>query len=1582
MDEENNVEGNSQNQGLVNQQNQSSLAQKVSENVGNRLVSNAKSKAAKQSLQKILGPIFLKLGLALCVFILIIGFAMFLITMPGMAMEKLKQLLTKAGNSIAAFFGADTTTMIEDDEIYETLDYLKQMGYDLKAYGFLTEYVDKDSDGSVTDDDDDGVELDDEGKIKNAKSDYIMMYIMSDNYIYTIKNANIVTHIADGDTFLGALFNMFASRCTFLYKLYNLIYGPILDITGITDSAINTFGKGMLVFYYEKDNKVGIRGNPVNFGSFFPFLTGRADIKVDAQSKTMQIAENSILNSNNPMEFSLDGWIGRYGMPLEFLLSMHLTTLKPDLCVDMITAFPTNVNIYLHEMTGSILPLLILSPTDRFTADDMTDPDSYISVMRALRDAGIQIGYGGDYCPCTYFDENDGNRDLFLDIENNQFVDSDGNVVEEENVCSQLCSTCINMLYNIQNILNRETDTNYKTYQPYIASVTDHWFRDVYYVIDENEDGNIPLVDYDYEFEALYKERWTLYETDENGEFVLYKLDENGEYGERFDGSYEDAENQNIVVAKKAKTIEDYSVLEDDLDWIHNSDHNVWLAYDDSGAPSSTLKPLEVDESELEGGLEPLLGKFFIQMNLMGGIVQKGEAQRKETNSDIKNMFLNKIYFSYDGGAEKAEAITKLRKKVAEKAGKNTWYQPIPNEEDYMNLSTEVNGKTYKVSDCVGKVSRTISNSNDGSDNKSTKTTQELLNVSSMLENIHTADADYIARDFKELIVELGYYTKEELTDTTPRLLEFLVPKIGSYGYPKRSIDKNENEYGTMVHSKGDIHAKNVIMLKNLLENYDESKGEGDGGSGGEDGGYLKIKNILDENKLMAINTDGISKIRGQKNSILTPETIFEDNSNTNITDTVGASDLLKNPEEVSVDEFLKAADTIHKGMEDNGFTYLLGGANQENYEASLNAGKTADCSAYVSWVLQEVGLISKDGKLWTGNGPGTDDQTALYGKFADYVYTKEEAGGLQPGDILLSPDHTQINGEAEGGSFIQYNAGGNDAISSRPYAYDPDFYTHIIRFRFNGDTTKPYTGYNGNEAVVSPVTGILLEYGTYDEGDKDTISGEEYRTNIDYKYNSNGISEEGENPESTSTNVPVDKVGYAKIFVLDNKTFSKFEQSFSGELSSLNGGNSFVTSEGKIIEKESLNEDEIKDWSDAEKTLYGYKEFAELYEKGGIAGNIIYIDGFVCEYPDKDHPTSEEEAQGEEFDFTPNGHNITIENFKRITHGNISSDNTTNSDGDTITEYIKDAEYKLASKKVTERLNSESTVKNDASPTFYSGGTIGLKLNEQSDEVEYEGIFIKEGTVLGRTMTDYELIEDIRGGAYGSYEELRGDTDSSSEPDAEDEAHIIGNYLRILMDDVRRDNVENVEDYMKLNEPDDSLTSQPYVAQPGDDVLLANVMHLEGCVNGWSGRGFDSLTSQYANMAAGYVLLNRALINYGGHGTTIRDQLFAPNQYATATAADVPEILCNDCYANAQICLKFDCNYVKNPRGDTMTRDVLGQSGWDQCADNNPPGRNCFWWIDTNRNGVVETYDSTGGEYWDTFFCYSATYSQYHNEP
>ena len=1237
---------------------------------------------------------------------------------------------------------------------------------------------------------------------------------------------------------MRAFANAISGISTFYAKLGNFFLGPLADITGFTNTNVDAFGHGMLAFYYEPtatngEKAVGVRGKAYNSGSLWNWDS----IKVSAEKKLISISRNEFLNFNNAMEFSVDGWVGRYGMPLDFLLSIHLATLKPDLAVDMATAFPTNVNIYLHEVSGEAIPIYKAGPDyPELTMEQIEalTPDRPGPEWIEARDKGLPVAYGNPYCECTFTDINQ--NPLIYNIEEDRYEYANGTIYEGEVYCIP-CEQCKKTIEAIIKYMKNANDTKYLAYQPYIASVTNHWFRDVYFVLDEAADTkdaynrDIAFVDYDYDFETLYKERWTLYETDENGEFILYKLNDDGTYGEKFDGTAEEAEKQGIKVVKKAKTLDNRDVLVDDLDWNYKTydiglsdlfdnssfstigEHRVWSAYDASGSGSGgALQPLKLNDGEEYGG--DWNENIYVKLNMYGNIVQKGEGQRTETNPKIKDMFLNNYYFTYDGGTEKAEAIMKLRKKVAEKAGKGSWYKAVPYEEEYLDLSTEINGKTYTVGECIASVGRTTS-VKDSSGNGSE---QELLNVSGMLENIHTQDADAISRDFKELIVELGYYKKEELTDTTPKMLQWLVPNTGSYGYPKRSIDKNENEYGSMVHSKGDIRAKNVLMLKELMENYEETGDEtvDESGEGTEE--TAVVQNKIDNNKLLALNNDGLSKIRGQKNNLLAPDITFEDTSTTNLEDTVGGSGFNRDPEDVSTEEFIEAAKKVHAEIQtpSEAWEYCAAGKHSGDASRHSNNGgghnmygtledaragqRTVDCSTFVSWVLQEVGIFAKGERMATGG---------MYSKFADYIYTREEAGELQEGDILLSSDHTQINGEEDGGSFIQYNAGSTNAIREEPSAGSPDFYTHVIRFRFNNKQKgKPYKGYNGNEAVVSPVTGILLEYGTYDEYNKDNISGEEYRTNIDYKYNSNKIATEGENGENNeeqgSVDIPIDKVGYAKILVLDNKTYSIFEKSFGDELSSLNNGDSFVNSDGKIKEIADLDKDKIKEWNDKEKTLYGYKEFAELYEKGGIAGNILYIDGFVCEYPDQNYPTGSKddktESKNSKFDFTPKGTAITINDFKNITKGNISKDNKTNEKGDKLSEYIKDNEYKLASKKVTDRLNAETKIKEDTSPTFFTGGPITIKLNENSGEVSYDGIFIKEGTVIGRTMTDYELIEDMRGQKYGTYEELRKNTGAIKEDESE-EAHIIGNYLRVQMRDYTRDNVENIEDYFKLDD-------------------------------------------------------------------------------------------------------------------------------------------------------------------------------------
>ena len=128
-----------------------------------------------------------------------------------------------------------------------------------------------------------------------------------------------------------------------------------------------------------------------------------------------------------------------------------------------------------------------------------------------------------------------------------------------------------------------------------------------------------------------------------------------------------------------------------------------------------------------------------------------------------------------------------------------------------------------------------------------------------------------------------------------------------------------------------------------------------------------------------------------------------------------------------------------------------------------------------------------------------------------------------------------------------------------------------------------------------------------------------------------------------------------------------------------------------------------------------------------------------------------------------------------------------------------------MASKSATDRLNAKSAVKEMANSSYYTGGKIKINLGkgklsgEGADassikkEIECEGIFIKEGTVIGRTMTDKELLDgNIRENKDGTYDSIRKDDEKN---------HVIGNYLRIMMLDDNYENVENVENYLKLDD-------------------------------------------------------------------------------------------------------------------------------------------------------------------------------------
>ena len=1258
----------------------------------------------------------------------------------------------------------------------------------------------------------------------------------------------------------------------------------------------------MISIYHELDT--GIPGE--YYGSSLGWSSVKINIDEEHGKKTLDVRRGY---GSSVESFNLDGWTGRYGMPIDFLLSIHLATMMPDLAYDMVESFDTQIVMLLHN-SGSYL--------------------------------------GGT-----------------------------------------------------------------ASYDPYIAYVKDHWYRDIYFVQSDKE-----FVDYDYEYESVMKERWTLYETygsenpEKEGEYKLYKIDDNGNYLDLYNGTKEEAEKKGIKVAKKAKTL-NYNDEEDfeEINW-HKNSFGKWTAYE----------------------------------NVNGMINQTGEGLRTETNPEIKKMFLKNRYFRYDGSAETAEIITALRKNIN---SSTNYYGPVKgtdsngNKVDYSDVSAVVGKEKYKVEDYSGEVSLN----------------QDSLNAFSMLENEHTLDADYIYRDFKELIVELGYFKKEELTDETPRIMEFIVPKISSYGYPIRNLDKRENEYGTMAHSKYDYK-------KVELQDFSNQTFEKDGVDEDENGNTLEVsavnnKNVLkanEINKLASTNltatassnsninstVGGISDLPGMKDfddagwsdtKAIVEQWIDKLNINT-----IGNYYSKGNNEEY--EKFLtndlggifakyagkdKLGDGSGQALQDAGeycyglmgmlgFNYCAytGGADYDftrctplrgygnflMYDAYGNNGKmdphhdhegpapkliddcmvrqifTTCCNYTTDKIYYKAGLIGGEGQpgISTCHG-GTVNMVKNFGATPVFEICDLHFGDLiecydYNGNNSTNPDdwtgwgHVMYVGEETEDTVTIYFTGHDytnnaswrcEIKKDSPRSAMPAASGWVGIHMWDLDYTKKYEGYLGNEEVVSPVTGVLLEYGTYKD-EKDSITNEEYRENVDYKYGTDSLLTNSENIDETqnakneepqaksSEDIPKDKVGYAKILVLDKENYAKLEKASNSKWKS----DSLLTKSGNFKDKLE-NEDDMKNWSDTDKSIYGYKEFAELYDEYGISGYIVYIDGFKCSL-------SGTLSDGIVKDDKP----LTFNSFKKVKLSNIDLDSEDQLDS----EYEKDEEYNLPSKKATEKLNAEREVKDVASSSIY-------------DE-KHKLVFIKEGTVLGRTLTDKELLEDskYRNKKFGTYKEIREDPDS--------EVSVIGNYLRVIMRDLDGTVVENVEDYMKLDTPekkkkDDEVSKQSYVASPGDDIILANMMHREGCTNGFQSPAYGSYSKNEAdriNMMTGYVLINRAIVNFEGHGTTIVDQLKAPGQYATAYVTNSTNIECLDCYANAKLCLKYDCSYVKNPKGVPMTKDVLFQSGWCQ-GDSPTPGKNCFWWVDDNKNGIPEEASGPGSRY-DEFFCYSAKYSSY----
>ena len=174
------------------------------------------------------------------------------------------------------------------------------------------------------------------------------------------------------------------------------------------------------------------------------------------------------------------------------------------------------------------------------------------------------------------------------------------------------------------------------------------------------------------------------------------------------------------------------------------------------------------------------------------------------------------------------------------------------------------------------------------------------------------------------------------------------------------------------------------------------------------------------------INKNTIEKAE-KVNNITSKETVSKEKSVIDEETSSSKSTVVKSIGDKIVDK----ADEIHQYMEANNYTYCVYGGNSyeecDDYGKSHGLNKTFEeskkgyhntcCATYVSWVLQEAGLISRD--------EHSDGANNLANTLKNKGWSKVSANELQPGDVMVFNNHVQIYGD----NAEIYNAGSGNSI-------------------------------------------------------------------------------------------------------------------------------------------------------------------------------------------------------------------------------------------------------------------------------------------------------------------------------------------------------------------------------------------------------------------------------------------------------------------------------------------------------------------------------------------------------------------------
>lgn len=814
-------------------------------------------------------------ALIVVIIFLIIGAYSFIVTLPGMMLDKIVETVGGFWDSLSSFF-VGNSVYIKDSDQTELANYIDNMGYDVVGYGFAPS---KNIKLAKKEKSDDTAEEDDE-----TTSQYLKAYLLADYNTYATSGG----FLDNVGTFLGEAFG-----------------AKVL--------------KGMLVF---KSEEAGLDFSVQS---------------VDRQAKTITFKTwnpkwDSWFNSDT-YTFDLDGWAGRYGKPLEFLLTLHISTMAPDLAYKLASedAFDTKVYIGYESVDAWITTRYVVNEEtvknlkeldknddtknqviwniegledlkkkidgagklelDKETLDKIKElldeqPDEYEAVENAFEcvkgwndyfKEAVEV-FGGDklieehpYAQeggvpgWTYADQYCNRISGIIDwIEENNYPGAD-------DPPPQTVETVSGMTDYMNDLLEDDDDIDFNKDPEYYTDIIDD-------LEELRQDLTDNISDEYAKFKSQKEEKGNKF-TNEDAKKIFSKtkktlestinlLDElykNGvgykdEDGNHVDGDLEilndnskeaqelrsDLEKALLEIGLTPKAIDEAADLNEPEEGTSikaiqphiNYVSKAWYRNVYFVINSSVLSDPDVQDDEFikdwiankKGNFTAYVTKSDSKISLPEYVFEPGDGTDQEDMKSIegKGEFLiseMRNSSTTQSVQPKKGAINKNTKELFVGSGNQDVKGKNPKPEYFIYDGTEATAKeieSMKKQIIEKGLKETEINSIDKKDvYRKIDINKNSLAAFSILENMKTDDADFILRDFKDFLVELKYFKKSDLEDKNVGVMDWIIPDYEPTIWPLREYEKSKYNYGTWMLSKSTME-----KIKEIDGSFDADTGK------------------------------------------------------------------------------------------------------------------------------------------------------------------------------------------------------------------------------------------------------------------------------------------------------------------------------------------------------------------------------------------------------------------------------------------------------------------------------------------------------------------------------------------------------------------------------------------------------------------------------------------------------------------------------------------------------------------------------------------------------------------------------------